>query len=310
MNGLQKIELLDNIGSKLQSRMTFADIDTYFRSHGVPTQDNYPYNSKRSYAKDMLARVNEEVLLKIAGELGIVEISQNADAVREIEVGFWKPGNFRLFLSHLASFKVQTSNLQRALRKYAISSFVAHEDIEPTKEWQNEIESGLKTMDALAAILMPGFQESKWCDQEIGVAVGRDVLIIPIRKGLDPYGFIGKYQGIQAQGKSIGEVAEAIFGTLIKSPKTKNKILMALSASISNAVDEDEAFEKVAILKALDSVPTDLLQNLRKQVADNKLLVESKDFLVVFNTMLNKFNVQKLVTGNIKQETEWDEIPF
>lgn len=310
MNGLQKIEFLDNIGTELQSRMTFADIDTYFRSHGVPTQDDYPHNSKRSYAKDMLARVNEEVLLKIAGELGIVEISHNADAVRGVDVGFWKPGDFRLFLSHLASFKVQTSNLQRALRKYAISSFVAHEDIEPTKEWQNEIESALKTMDALAAILMPCFQESKWCDQEVGVAVGRDMLIIPIRNGLDPYGFIGKYQGIQAQGKSIGEVAEAIFGTLIKSPKTKNKILMALSGSISNAVDEDEAFEKVAILKALDTVPVDLLQNLKTQVADNKLLIESKDFLVAFNAMLNKFNVPKFVSGNAKQETGWDDIPF
>lgn len=77
------------------------------------------------------------------------------------------------------------------------------------------------------AILMPGFQESRWCDQEVGFAVGRDVLVIPLRKGLDPYGFIGKYQGIQAQNKTIGDVAEAIFRTLIKSPKTKNKILMA-----------------------------------------------------------------------------------
>lgn len=116
MNGLQKIEFLDSIGAELQSRMTFADIDTYFKSHGVPTQDNYPHNSKRSYAKDMLARVNEDVLFRIAGELGIVEVPHNSDAMREVEAGFWKPGDFRLFLSHLASFKVQTSNLQRALR--------------------------------------------------------------------------------------------------------------------------------------------------------------------------------------------------
>ncbi|MCE1972559.1 hypothetical protein LWT57_21330 [Enterobacter cloacae] len=136
------------------------------------------------------------------------------------------------------------------------------------------------------------------------------VAIQPVRKGLDPYGFIGKYQGIQAHGKSIGEVAEAIFWTLIKSPKTKNKMLMALSGSLSNAVDEEEATEKVAIFKALDSVPVDLLQNLKKQVADNKFLIESKDFLVAFNAMLNKFNVQKLVSGTAKQETEWGDIPF
>ena len=54
-------------------------------------------------------------------------------------------------------------------------------------------------MDALAAILTPGFNESKWTDQEVGVAVGRGSLIIPIRKGMNPYGFIGKYQGMQGK---------------------------------------------------------------------------------------------------------------
>ncbi|MBS9423400.1 toll/interleukin-1 receptor domain-containing protein [Photorhabdus caribbeanensis] len=308
MNGLEKIKFLDDIGSELQSRMTFTDIDTYFRGHGVPTQDNYPHNSKRAYAKDMLAKVDEELLFTIAGELGLVNAPSNSNVVRK--VGFWKAGHFRLFLSHLASFKVQTAYLQTALRKFAISSFVAHEDIEPTKEWQNEIEAGLRTMDALAAILMPGFQESKWCDQEVGVAVGRDVLIIPIRKGLDPYGFIGKYQGIQAQGKTIGEVAEAIFETLVKSPKTKNKILISLSGAVSNATTAEEAIERIAIFKSLDGVPSDILENLKQQVADNGLLTESKAFLDSLNSMLSKFNVQKIIVGKAKQEAEWGDIPF
>ncbi|MFJ5433738.1 toll/interleukin-1 receptor domain-containing protein [Pectobacterium sp. CHL-2024] len=310
MNGLQKIKFLDDISAELQSRMTFADIDTYFRGHGVPTQSNYPHNSKRSYAKDMLAKVDEEVLFRIAGELELIDATNNLNVVREVEVGFWKPGHFRLFLSHLASFKVQTAHLQTALRKFAISSFVAHEDIEPTKEWQNEIESGLKTMDALAAILMPGFQESKWCDQEVGVAVGRDILIIPIRKGIDPYGFIGKYQGIQAHGKTIGEVAEAIFDTLVRSPKTKNKILIALSGAVSNAITAEEAIDKIEIFKSLDVIPPEILENLKQQISDNKILTESKEFLIKFNSMLSKFNIQKLILGKIEQEAEWDDIPF
>ncbi|HBR0880162.1 TPA: toll/interleukin-1 receptor domain-containing protein [Klebsiella pneumoniae] len=310
MNGLEKIKLLDKIAIELQSSMTFSDIDNYFRGHGVPTQDSYPHNSKRSYAKDMLAMVDESKIFTIAGELGLVDASNLTDTLQQVDVGFWKPGHFRLFLSHLASFKIQTSHLQTALRKFAISSFVAHEDIEPTKEWQNEIEAGLKTMDALAAILMPGFQESKWCDQEIGVAIGRDVLIIPIRKGLDPYGFIGKYQGIQANGKTIGEVAEAIFGTLVKSPKTKNKILLSLAGAVSNANSVEEAIEKISIFKTLEGIPISILDNLKQQVMENQHLIESKDFLRDFNSMLYKFNIQKLVVGKIKPETEWDDIPF
>ncbi|MBC3764625.1 toll/interleukin-1 receptor domain-containing protein [Neptunicella marina] len=308
MNGLEKIEFLDNIGSELQSRMTFSDIDTYFRGYGVPTQDDYPHNSKRAYAKDMLANVDDELLFKIADELGIIEVPNSSTSAKD--VSFWKAGHFRLFLSHLASFKVQTSHLQTALRKYAISSFVAHEDIEPTKEWQNEIEAGLRTMDAIAAILMPGFQESKWCDQEVGVAVGRDVLVIPIRKGQDPYGFIGKYQGIQAKGKTIGEVAEAVFKTLVKSPKTRNKILVALSGAIANATTSEEAIEKVLIFNSLDGVPSEILENLKQQVVDNSRLTESKEFVDNLNMMLSKFNVKKLTIGKTEQEAEWDDIPF
>ena len=308
MNGLEKIKFLEDIGSELQSRMRFSEIDSYFQGHGVPTQDNYTVNSKRLYAKDMLSNVSDEILFTIAGELGLVEVPQRPEVV--IEVGFWKAGHFRLFLSHLSSFTIQTAKLQTALRKYAISSFVAHKDIEPTKEWQNEIEAGLKTMDALAAILLPGFQESNWCDQEVGVAVGRDILIIPVRKGLDPYGFIGKYQGIQAQGKNIGEVAEAIFEALVKSPKTKNKILISLSGALSNASTSEEAIEKVSIFESLEGVPSDILENLKQQITDNAILTESKEFLDSLNSMLGKFNVSKIIIDPKEEEKEWDDIPF
>jgi len=309
MNGLEKLEFLDSIALELQGRMTFNDIDAYFRSHGVPTQDDYPHNSKRSYSKDMLANVDEETIFTIASELGVPSPS-SGNITANKEVTFWKTGHFKLFLSHLATFKVQTSHLQSALRKYAISSFVAHEDIEPTKEWQQEIEAGLHTMDALAAILMPGFKESNWCDQEIGVAVGRNVLVIPIRRGLDPYGFIGKYQGIQAKGKNIGQVAEAIFQTLVNSPKTKNKMLLAVSGSIVNATSPEEALEKVEIINSLDSVPADILENLKTQVSENKLLTESLDFINQLNRMLTKFEVGKLLIGTPSEQQEWDDIPF
>lgn len=308
MNGLQKIELLESIGLELQSRMTFADIDTYFKSHGVPTQNDYPHNSKRSYSKDMLAQVDDDLVLKIAAELGIQGVPEPTIALKE--VSFWKAGHFRLFLSHLSSFKRQTAHLQTALKKYAISSFVAHEDIEPTKEWQDEIEAALQTMDALAAILMPGFKESNWCDQEVGVAVGQGILVVPIRKGIDPYGFIGKYQGIQAQGKTIGEVAEEIFNTLVKSPKTRSKILVSLSGAIATANTVEEAIEKVSILHSLDAIPSDILENLKLQVVENSRLADSAEFIGELNSMLEKLGVERMIIGESEQEQEWDDIPF
>ena len=94
---------------------------------------------------------------------------------------FWKDGTLRLFLSHISKFKAETSALSSGLDSYGISAFVAHEDIEPTKEWEEEIRLALTTCDALACLLRDGFKESKWADQEVGFAIGRGILVVPIR---------------------------------------------------------------------------------------------------------------------------------
>ena len=110
----------------------------------------------------------------------------------------WGNGKLRVFLSHKAEHKVETAKIQEELVEYGISSFVAHNDIEPTREWQAEIENALHTMDVLVALLTESFQQSNWTDQEIGFALGRKKQDIAVRMGTDPYGFIGRYQAVSA----------------------------------------------------------------------------------------------------------------
>lgn len=307
MRVLDKISLLDKIGRELQSRMSYSDIDVFLGAHGIDCKDFQPStNSKWVYVKEVLADASEELVIRIANEL-----DHNYSVASPKQANFWKTGHFKLFLSHLASFKAQTSRLQQALKKYAITSFVAHEDIEPSREWQIEIEAALHTMDALAAILMPGFKESNWCDQEVGFAVGREILIIPVRRQLDPYGFIGKYQGIQAANKSVAEVANEIFDTIIKSERTRNKMLRILSSAISQATDIDDAIEKVTILKSVDTLPVELLSNLSDQVRENSILVNSKKFLLKINALMCTYSLTTIIPGGEKIDIAWDtEIPF
>lgn len=107
-----------------------------------------------------------------------------------------RDSTFRLFLSHLAKHKAEVSKVKQCLTAFwGIASFVAHDDIEPTRAWQDEIESALRSMDAFAALLVDGFKTSNWCDQEVGFAVARGVPVVPVRLGQDPYGFIGRIQG-------------------------------------------------------------------------------------------------------------------
>lgn len=308
MKQIDRLNLISTIGRKLQAQMSYSDIDVYLAGFGIDSKGFQPSaNSKWVYVKELLANASIELIIKIADDL---EIEHNYSQINTVEASCWRPGHFRLFLSHLSSFKIQASRLQTFLKKYSISAFVAHEDIEPSKEWLNEIEAALYTMDALAALIMPGFKESNWCDQEVGVAVGRGVLIIPVRKGMDPYGFIGKYQGIQASGKTVSEVAENIFQTIINSPKTRNKMIRCLCAGISQSLSPDDAIEKLKLLNDQKSLPADHLENLKIEVKENDTLMTSSELLSNLNELLDKNGIESINQIESNENENWDDVPF
>ena len=87
-------------------------------------------------------------------------------------------------------------------------------------------------------------------------------------------------------------------------------MLLAVSGSIVNATSPEEALEKVEIINSLESVPADILENLKTQVSENKLLTESLDFINQLNRMLTKFEVGKLLIGTPNEQQEWDDVPF
>jgi hypothetical protein len=117
----------------------------------------------------------------------------------------WGAGGFRVFLSHKSEVKKETAELKEHLRAYGVSAFVAHEDIRPTKAWQDEIENSLATMDAFVALLTDDFHDSEWTDQEVGFALARGVPVIAVQLGRLPYGFIGKFQALRASWQNAAE---------------------------------------------------------------------------------------------------------
>jgi len=311
MNKLERIEIIDIIGRELQNRMTFSEIDSYLDSYNIETKGFVKGNSKWVYVKDILPYTNDNIILQIASELKIDHPSLSEVENDLIEPNFWKPGHFKLFISHLSTFKEKTSLLKNDLEKYGISAFVAHEDIEPTKQWQDEIEKGLFTMDALCAILMPGFKESNWTDQEIGVAIGRKLLVIPIRKGLDPYGFIGKYQGYQSHNKKIHEVGESIFQIISKNPKTKNKYLNIICELFLMSNSFEDGLNRIKIINKIEHISSDKVLQIHTRIIENKNL-KNKDILSEFNKLSEKFELKAINLNDFDKNIFEDinDLPF
>lgn len=158
----------------------------------------------------------------------------------------WGDSGLRLFISHTSPYKEQAAELGIHLSRFGISVFVAHENIEPNKRWQKEILRALFTMHMLVALLTEDFARSKWTDQEVGVALGREVPVVSVSLGADPYGFIGNVQAISGSG-SPDQWAETIFGFALQDPALLRFAVdgfINATESIRRFSEEDHLFER------------------------------------------------------------------
>jgi hypothetical protein len=159
----------------------------------------------------------------------------------------WGDSGFRLFLSHKAGAKKEAAELKARLSAFGISSFVAHEDIHPTKAWQDEIENALASMDGFVALMTDDFHNSDWTDQEVGYALARGVPMMAVRLGMDPYGFIGKFQALSSSWENA---PIEILKILIRNERMFNFYVQALRACTS----WDNGNEQAKALPAIESL--------------------------------------------------------
>ena len=311
MRPMERIQLIERIGRELQSRWTHSGISSYLRQWTVdldrPTSDNGM--SKYVYVRDLLQEESDEKIIDIADDLEIQHdvVRNRADDLPESNA--WRPNHFRVFLSHLASFKATTAKLQMALRPYGISAFVAHEDIEPTAEWQTEILKALFSMDAMVAILTPGFKESNWTDQEVGVALGRDVLIVPIRRELDPYGFISKYQALQGIGATVPDVADAVFKVLAKHNKSKRKLLKAMVDLLLVASSRDDVAHWLDLISRCEEPVRSELERLKLGAQEHSIVIGSAELTDRLNAILRSHGIEELLPQVVEAVGD-DDAPF
>lgn len=223
-------------------------------------------------------------------------------AAKVASADFWIDGQLRVFISHLSSNKERMSAMKVELSHWGISAFVAHEDIEPSREWMNEVEAGLETMDVLVAVVEPGFKESDWCAQEVGFALGRHVDVIPLRAGLDPFGFFGKIQGVQIKGKVPTEVASEIVRLLLKKPKHRDKLLRSMGKAFRGLQSE----QKARAFGLLDSWTVATDSQIRALLENSSLSDFERDSLKTLILRVNAFKPQEPEQA----PADDDEIPF
>jgi hypothetical protein len=241
----QRMTFLREVAERL-GREDYNLIDTTLRQFSLPWSDQWE-GTKEGYILNMTETASDEQLADLASHVGYrFEMAPLA-----MEPSFWRKGMLRLFVSHLAKYRQYAGELQETLLWYGISAFVAHNDIEPTSEWQTQIETALATCETLIALLHPTFHDSNWTDQEIGFAMGRGLSVYAVDFGQVPYGFIGRFQAFKGTDLLPSELAQELFESYRKNKRTERRMAEVLMSLFQDSGSFAEAKARIGYLEEL-----------------------------------------------------------
>jgi hypothetical protein len=192
--------------------------------------------------------------------------------------GFWPNGRFfRLFISHTSRYKGELHLLRSALGVHGVVGFVAHDSISPTQEWRDVIVSALGECEAMAAYLTDDFRSSDWTDQEVGAAIVRNLLILPLRVDINPYGFMAPIQAMPAKGVDPKVLAGRIADALRVHPSTKAAMAECVVDRFVQSYSFDNARDNFARLQQVpaDAWTQELANLVRQALVDNGQLEDA-----------------------------------
>lgn len=179
-----------------------------FQQFKLPLPFESDFESRTEVAARILGDSDDATLTGVAS----VVLDLPDESVRDLaadgeDTGLWQAGYVRVFLSHPAVEREFVGEVSRELAIFGIHGFVAHDSMEEEKSWQPQIEVALRTAEAFVALVHPPFNDSIWCQQEVGWARGRALASYFIRFGADLRGFPSPTQWPSRLGRTAREVA-------------------------------------------------------------------------------------------------------
>ena len=170
-------------------------------------------------------------------------------------------GTIRVFVSYSSDDKYLAGDVKRILEQYGLTVFLAHDDIEPTFEWQTEIIKNLNECDVFIPILTRSFSNSEWTDQEVGMAFGLEKLIIPLKVDTDPYGFISKIQACKLDVEKPSRTCLKIINVL-KVSKFRESLIDSLLHGLEEANSFASANQMIEVLKDIENLTGEQINHI------------------------------------------------
>ena len=238
-----------------------------------------------------LAEIEKGLLVKLSyldalhsnDQLGMVSVLPLANnevlrhrTGRALEAArIWHGEYVRVFISHTSAFKDFANQLKSSLFEIGVSAFVAHDDIQPTLEWQRELVLALNSMHALIALVTKDFHESLWTNQEVGWAFGRGVSTISVKLDCVPCGFLGAKQALSGDLEYLGNLADRLVELMLKDELTRPPMRSALAIAMKKSGSFRVSKRIADFLKTIDDFNDAERSTLQDALTSNRQVYQA-----------------------------------
>jgi TIR domain len=281
----ERIRLIKEAASSMAVRV-YADVQLILGEFGIETFDFTDSFSgdldQLTYCTQRLQTATDGTLVAIHEFLSGEDAAPSDSSVDAFSLWGSEPG--RAFLSHIHENRIFVGNVKTSLSHYGISGFVAHADINPSKQWRAAILEAIRSCHLFVAFLDEGFHESQWCDQEVGFAIACEAPILPVRPpgfdrdSLRHDGFIEQHQDVyldDARHPDYAWLAEQVLNSLLTHSRTQDVGVKALVESFVYSDSYDETRRLWRLIEQQPLIESAQLRRLEYAVQTNRQVYEA-----------------------------------
>ncbi len=209
--------------------------------------------------------------------------------------------SLRIFFSYSTDDKTIVGVLKDSLESYGFEVFLAHDDIEPCKEWEDEIMENLKMCDIFIPLLTDSFRNSKWTDQETGIAVATNKFIIPLQVDFPPYGFIGSIQSLKVDKSPLKKdsiwreqylknyLPHEIYKIITKEPRFEDFLINDFITEFRSVGSFLSANEKVKSLEKIHNFKPEQVRQIFIATKENRQIHEAFEAQEILKKFFEKY---------------------
>jgi hypothetical protein len=232
----------------------------------------------------------------------------------------------KAFFSYSHHDRKLARKIKKHLEPYGFDVFLAHENIQPSDEWEDEIFHQLNICGVFLALLTQAFDKSDWAHQEVGIAFGRGStrpIMVPIDVQRKPVGFLKRYQaihldpsridepfpraplGIRRIGPSYieGRVLRVVARIASRDSGLAREIRKSLIGRIAGVVSFDEAGWLLWAISKVDGLTPAQMNDLVSEVAKNDQVYGSRSAFSHIQQLIDdhKQDIRKSVLRKFKK---------